>query len=55
LRTVKESVVISDVELARWLWQHDREWLVEVQAERACKLGLDIPGVVEIHDRKEAY
>jgi len=55
LRTVKESVVVDDVALARWLWQNDREWLTGVQAERARKLGLDIPGVVEIKVRQEAY
>lgn len=55
LRTVKETVVIDEVSLARWLWQNDREALVEFQADRARKLGLDIPGVVEIRERKEAY
>jgi len=55
LRTIKETVVIDDVALARWLWQNDREWLVQAQAERARKLGLDLPGVVEIRTRKEAY
>lgn len=55
LRTVKETVVLDQVALARYLWQHDRDALVEWQTERARKLGLDIPGVVEIRTRKEAY
>ena len=55
LRTVRESVVVDDVALARWLWVNDREWLVAAQAERARKLGLDIPGVVEIRESKKAY
>lgn len=55
LRTVKESIVVDDVALARWLWQNDREAITQWQAERARKLGLDIPGVVEIKERKEAY
>lgn len=55
LRTVKESVVVDEVALARWLWQNDREAITQWQAERARKLGLDIPGVVEIRERKEAY
>jgi hypothetical protein len=55
LRTVKETVVLDQVALARYLWQNDRDALVEWQTERARKLGLDIPGVVEIRTRKEAY
>lgn len=55
LRTVKESVVVDELALARWLWQNDREAITEWQAERARKLKLDIPGIVEIRERKEAY
>lgn len=55
LRTVRETVVLDDVALARWLWQNDREAIVDWQADRARKLGLNIPGVVEIRERKEAF
>jgi hypothetical protein len=55
LRTVKETVVLDQVALARYLWQNDRDALVEWQTERARKLGLNIPGVVEIRMSKEAY
>ncbi|QDP67211.1 MAG: hypothetical protein GOVbin7368_2 [Prokaryotic dsDNA virus sp.] len=55
LRTVKESVVVDPVALARHLWQHDREELEAWQADRARKLGLNIPGVVEIRERQEVF
>jgi len=55
LRTVKETVVVDAVALARYLWQHDREAQESFQADRARKLGLDIPGVVEIREEKRAY
>ncbi|MGL4489665.1 MAG: hypothetical protein ACRCU5_09495 [Rhizobiaceae bacterium] len=55
LRTVTETVVINPLELARWLWVNDREAQVEFQADRARKLGLDIPGVVEQRKEKRAF
>ena len=55
LRTVKETVVIDVVALARYLWANDRQKQEEFQLERARKLGLHIPGVVEIKTNKEAF
>ena len=55
LRKVKTSVVVDPVALARYLWEHDRDALLEFQADRARKLGLNVPGVVEIRETKEAY
>jgi hypothetical protein len=55
LRTVTETVVVDPLELARWLWVNDKEAQMEFQAERARKLGLDIPGVVEQRKEKRAY
>lgn len=54
LRTYTETVVIDPVLLARWLWQNDKEAQLEFQADRAKKLGLDIPGVVEQRKEKRA-
>jgi len=55
MRTVKETVVLDAVNLARHLWEHDREAQLAFQADRARKLGLDIAGVVEIRTKKVAY
>jgi type IV secretory pathway VirB10-like protein len=55
LRTVTETVVIDPVKLARHLWEHDRAAQLEFQADRARKLKLDIPGVVERHSEKRAF
>lgn len=55
LRTIKETVVVDEVALARVLWRDDREAMREFCADRARKLGLNIAGVVEIRERKEAY
>lgn len=55
LRTVKETVVLDAVALARHLWTTDRAAQEEFQLDRARKLGLHIPGVVEIKSRKEAF
>lgn len=55
MRTVKTSVVVDQVKLARYLWEHDREALVEFHAGRARKLGLHVPGVVEIRETQEAF
>jgi nucleoid-associated protein YgaU len=54
LRTYTETVVIDPVLLARWLWTNDKEAQLEFQADRARKLGLDIPGVVEQRKEKRA-
>ena len=55
LRTVTETVVVDAVALARWLWANDRDALLEWQADRARKLGLNIPGVVEQVKSKRAF
>jgi hypothetical protein len=55
LRKVTKTVVIDPVALARWLWANDREAQVEFQADRARKLGLDLPGVAEQVTTEEAY
>ena len=55
LRTVKETVVLDPVALARHLWTYDREALDTFMIDRARKLKLHVPGVVEIQERKEAY
>lgn len=55
LRTVTETVVIDAVQLARHLWEHDRAAQLEFQADRARKLKLDIPGVVERRSEKQAF
>lgn len=55
LRTVKETVVVDAVQLARHLWQVDREAQLAFQADRARQLALNIPGVVEIHEKKVAW
>ena len=55
MRTVKETVVVDAVKLARYLWEHDRDAQLAFQADRARKLGLDIAGVVEIKSSKVAY
>lgn len=55
LRTVMETVVVNDLELARWLWANDREAVLAFNAERARKLKLNIPGVVEQRSEKRAY
>lgn len=55
LRTVKETIVLDPVALARHLWEHDREALDAFMLERARKLKLHVSGVVEIQERKEAY
>lgn len=55
LRTVKETVVIDPVALARHLWEHDRDELLMFMHNRARKLGLHVPGIVEIQERKEAF
>ena len=54
LRAVKETVVLDPVALARHLWAHDRDSQLEFQADRARKLGLHIPGVVEIRTERRA-
>lgn len=55
LRTVTKTVVVDEVALARHLWAHDRAAQVQFQAERARRLGLDIPGVVERRSEKQAF
>jgi hypothetical protein len=55
LRTVTEFVVVDPVALARWLWANDRDAQEEFQAERARKLGLNLPGVVEQRKEKRAF
>lgn len=55
MRTVTETVVVNDLELARWLWANDREAVLAFNAERARKLKLNIPGVVEQRSEKRAY
>lgn len=55
LRTVTETVVVDAVALARWLWANDRDALLEWQADRARKLALNIPGVVEQVKSKRAF
>jgi len=54
LRTVTRYDVIDAVKLARHLWEHDREAQLEFQADRARKLGLNIPGVFEQRKEKVA-
>lgn len=54
MRTFKETVVVDEVKLARYLWEHDREAQLAFQADRASKLGLDIVGVVEVKTVKRA-
>lgn len=55
LRTVTETVVVNELELARWLWMNDREAVLAFNAERARKLKLNIPGVVEQRTERRAY
>ena len=55
LRTVTETVVVNELELARWLWMNDREAVLAFNAERARKLKLHIPGVVEQRTDRRAY
>jgi hypothetical protein len=55
LRTVTETIVVDALELARWLWVNDKEAQMQFQADRAKKLGLNIPGVVEQRKEKRAY
>ncbi len=55
LRTVTEFVVISRRELALYLWVHDEEAMFAFMDERARKLSLDIPGVVEQRKEKRAF
>ena len=55
MRTVTRTVVLDEVGLARALWAQDREAQLAFQADRARKLKLHIPGVVEQRQEKEAY
>jgi len=55
MRTVTKTVVIDSLALARWLWVNDRDAHLEFQADRARKLMLDIPGVVERRSEKQAF
>jgi hypothetical protein len=55
LRAVTEFVVVDAVALARWLWTNDRDAQMEFQAERARKLGLHLPGVVEQNKERRAF
>ena len=55
LRSVTRTVVIDPLALARWLWINDKDATLEYQAERARKLGLNIPGIAEQVTTKEAF
>lgn len=54
LRAVTETVVLDDLGLARWLWINDREAVLAFNADRARKLKLDLPGVVEQRTERRA-
>jgi hypothetical protein len=47
MRTITRTVIVDPVALARWLWANDRAAQEEFQADRARKLALHLPGVVE--------
>lgn len=55
LRSVTRTVVVDPLALARWLWINDKDATLEYQAERARKLGLNIPGIAEQVTTKEAF
>ena len=55
MRTVTDTVVLDHLALARWLWQNDKAAQFEFHTERARKLGLDLPGIVEQQKQKVAY
>ena len=55
MRAVTETVIVDPVALARWLWVNDKSAQMEFQADRARKLALNIPGVVERRTEKRAF
>jgi hypothetical protein len=55
LRAVTETVVLDRVGLARWLWANDLDAQAAFQAERARKLNLHIPGIVEQRKERRAF
>ena len=55
LRSVTRTVVVDPLALARWLWINDKDATLEYQAERARKLGLNLPGIAEQVTTKEAF
>lgn len=55
LRTVTDTVVIDDLKLARELWVNHRSEVTAFNADLARRLKLNIPGIVEQHQRKEAF
>lgn len=55
LRSVTRTVVIDELQLARWLWSNDRDAVLAFNAERARKLALNMPGIAEQVTTKEAY
>lgn len=55
MRTVTRYRLIDPVLLARHLWANDREAQGAYHIDRATKLGLNLPGVFEKYQEKEAY
>ena len=55
LRSVTTVVVVDQVQLAKWLWANDRDAMVEFHEERARKLFLHLPGVVDRVTEKKAF
>ena len=49
-----KTVVINELELARWLWLNDREAVLAFNGDRARKLKLNLPGVVETRTERRA-
>lgn len=54
LRAVTETVVLDELGLARWLWLNDREAVLAFNADRARKLKLALPGIVEQRTERRA-
>lgn len=54
LRAVTKTVVLDDLGLARWLWLNDREAVLAFNVDRARKLKLNLPGVVETRTERRA-
>ena len=55
MRTVTRYRLIDPVLLARHLWTNDRDAQGAYHIDRATKLGLDLPGIFEKCQEKEAY
>lgn len=54
LRTFDVTEVLDGTAYARWLWQNDRDWLLETMKARAATCKHHIPGVVETRKDRRA-